>query len=180
MGRYAICRKAKIFKLFDEGKRPADIAEVPVTRKTLYQYYYEWRREKNLPGRQTGFAIKKFDRKAYLSQKKEEELRKEKEGVMKFASRWEVIAAAMKNWDGESPQKINIPGVGYRWLSKLLKYKVGTPSPVTKEEIIAAKVTTVALLEKWVELAKRAANLTEFRELCKNEAVGSPAEIGRE
>lgn len=42
---YAISKKAQLFGLFDEGKRPSDIADAPVTRKTLYIYFREWREE---------------------------------------------------------------------------------------------------------------------------------------
>jgi hypothetical protein len=64
MGHYAIKNKVKVFQLFDEGKRPADIDFPAVSRNTLYQYYAEWRREKGLAGKKTGFAVKKFIKKS--------------------------------------------------------------------------------------------------------------------
>jgi len=62
---YAVCHKWKLFKRFDKGLRPSDMANSPVKRETLYAYFSEWRRERGLPGKKIGFALRPFDRIAY-------------------------------------------------------------------------------------------------------------------
>ena len=45
--KYPGCQKAKAFKFFDQGKRPAEIYSlVKVTKHTLYNYYQLWKRER--------------------------------------------------------------------------------------------------------------------------------------
>ena len=45
--KYPGCQKAKAFKFFDQGKRPAKMYSlVKVTKHTLYNYYQLWKRER--------------------------------------------------------------------------------------------------------------------------------------
>jgi len=101
MRHYAIRKKTQIFQLFDQGKRPSDIGDAAITRKTLYQYFGEWRKERGIPARRTGFAIKKFNRKAYLEAKENERRKKERESITRLVMDWEVILKALKGWDGD-------------------------------------------------------------------------------
>jgi hypothetical protein len=174
MRRYAICRKVKLFKLFDQGKRPSDLPRSPVSRKTLYQYYGEWRKERGIEGRKTGFAIKVFDRKAYLAQNREKQRQKSQQKLMTLVTSWEATLAALKDWDGESEKKVYIPGKGYYRLGNLLRLKVGskpgTYARMTREE-------NIAVFEKWVKLGKEATDLAVFEELCRRHKAGYPSEI---
>jgi len=97
---YAIRKKVKLFQLFDEGKRPADIAGAPVTRKTLYQYFYEWRRERPVERKKTDFANKKFDRETYLQVREEEKLGKQREGIARYVMDWVIALVVLKRWEG--------------------------------------------------------------------------------
>lgn len=176
---YAARKKAKLFRLFDEGKRPSDISDPPVTRKTLYQYFGEWRKEREIEGRKTGFAIKKFDRKAYLAAKEEEMRRKQREVTVNVVMDWEAILQALKVWDGDlenTGQRIYLPGKrSYAWLRHLLRLKRdqrGKSVYMTREE-------NLFLYQKWVELGKKAQNKADFMRLCREETVGLPSEIAR-
>lgn len=167
---YAIRKKAQLFGLFNQGKRPSDIADAPVTRKTLYQYFGEWRRERGVAGKKTGFAVKKFSRKAYLEAK-------EKEIITRFVMDWEVILKALKEWDGDlehTGQRIYLPGSrDYRWLRHVLRLKRdarGISLYMTREE-------NLTLYEKWVECGRKARDVADFRRLCREAGVGLPAEI---
>ncbi|MBA7711581.1 hypothetical protein ES703_120547 [subsurface metagenome] len=117
---YAISKKAQLFGLFDEGKRPSDIANAPVTRKTLYLYFREWREERGVAGKKTGFAVKKFNRRAYLEAKENERRKKEKGTISRLVTDWEAVLEALKGWDGDlehTGQRIYLPGSrDYRWL----------------------------------------------------------------
>ena len=174
---YAVGKKAQLFGLFDEGKRPSDIANAPVTRKTLYQYFSEWRKERTIEGKQTGFAVKKFNRRAYLEAKENERRKKEKESLTKLVTDWEVILNALKGWDGDlehTGQRIFLPGSrDYRWLRHVLRLERdprGKSLYMTREE-------NLTLYEKWVELGRKAQDKADFKRLCREEGVGFPSEI---
>ena len=174
---YAIRKKAQLFRLFDEGKRPSDIGNAPVTRKTLYQYYGEWRRERGVAGKQTGFAIKKFSRRAYLEAKENDRRKKERETIARFVMDWEVILKALKGWDGDlehTGQRIYLPGSrDYRWLRHVLRLKRdarGKSRYMTREE-------NLTLFQKWAELGKKAQDKDDFKRLCREEGIGLPSEI---
>ena len=154
-----------------------DIADSSVSRKTLYQYFCEWRREKAIAGKQTGFAIKKFDRKEYLQAKERDKQRKEREIILKFVMDWESILNALKMWDGDlehTAQRIYLPGSrGYRWLRHVLRLRkdpLGKSLYMTREE-------NLTLYQKWVELGGKAQDRTDFKKLCRNEGVGLPSEL---
>jgi len=174
---YAIKKKAAIFRLFDEGKRPSDIDDVPVTRKTLYQYFREWRKERAIEGKQTGFAIKKFDRRAYLEAKENERQKKEREIIARFVMDWEVILKALTEWDGNlehTSQRIYLPGSrDYRWLRHILRLKKDT----RKKSLYMTREENLTLYEKWVECGKKVQDKADFKRLCRKEGVGLPSEI---
>jgi len=174
---YAVRKKAKLFRLFDEGKRPSDIGDAPVTRKTLYQYFREWRKERGIAGKETGFAIKKFNRRVYRQGKENERRKKEKETITRLVTDWEVILKALKEWNGDiehAGQRIYLPGSrSYRWLRHLLRLKRdprGKHLYLTREE-------NLALYEKWVDLGRKAQDKADFKRLCHEEGVGFPSEI---
>ena len=174
---YAISKKAELFRLFDKGNRPSDIGDAPVTRKTFYQYFSEWRRERGIAGKQTGFAIKKFNRRAYLEAKENERRKKEREILTRFVMDWEVILKALNGWDGDlehTGQRIYLPGSrDYRWLRYVLRLKrdpQGKSLYMTREE-------NLTLYQKWAELGKRAQDKDDFKRLCREEGVGFPSEI---
>ena len=174
---YAISKKAELFRFFDQGNRPLDIADAPVTRKTLYQYFREWRRERAIEGKQTGFAIKKFNRKAYLEAKENGRRKKERESITKLVMDWQVILEALKGWDGDlehTGQRIYLPGSrDYRWLRYVLRLKRdlrGKSLYMTREE-------NLTLYQKWVELGGKAQDRTDFKKLCRDEGVGLPSEL---
>ena len=174
---YAIRKKAELFRLFDKGNRPSDIADAPVTRKTLYQYFREWRKERGIAGKQTGFAIKKFDGRAHLEAKENERRKKEKETITRLVTDWEVILKALKEWNGDiehAGQRIYLPGSrSYRWLRHLLRLKRdprGKHLYLTREE-------NLTLYEKWVDLGRKAQDKADFKRLCHEEGLGFPSEI---
>jgi len=174
---YAIKKKAEIFRLFDEGKRPSDIGDAPVTRKTLYQYFGEWRRERRVAGKQTGFAVKKFNRRAYAESRENERRKKERESITRLVMDWEVILNALKGWDGDlehTGRRIYLSGSqNYRWLRHVLRLERdsrGKSLYMTREE-------NLTLYEKWVECGKKAQDWADFKRLCREEGVGFPSEI---
>ena len=174
---YATRKKAELFRLFDKGNRPSDIGDAPVTRKTLYQYFSEWRRERGIDPKKTGFAIKKFDRKACLEAEEEERRKKERESITRLVMDWEVILKALKGWDGDlehTGQRIYLPGSrDYRWLRHVLRLKRdprGKSLYMTREE-------NLTLYEKWVALGRKAKDKADFKRLCHEEGVGFPSDI---
>jgi len=174
---YAVRKKVGLFRLFDEGNRPSDIDDPPVTRKTLYQYFREWRKERGIAGRETGFAIKKFDRRAYREGKENERRKKERESVTRLVMDWEVILNALKGWDGDlehTGQRIFLPGSrDYSWFRHVLRLKRdprGQSLYLTREE-------NLTLYGKWVELGRKAHDKADFKRLCHEEGVGFPSEI---
>jgi len=189
---YAVRNKAKLFELFDQGKCPSDIADAPVSRKTLYQYYCEWRKERGIEGKKTGFAVRPFDRKAYLKAKREEELRKEpeelergKERLMRWIRDYEIVLSELKRWAedlGEreaEPPKVYLPVRSeYRWLSSLLRYKRGEPGSFKGwKDRLPIIERNIAWLERWIKMASKALSLSEFKELCTREKTGFPPEV---
>jgi len=174
---YAIRKKAQLFGLFDEGKRPSDISDAPVTRKTLYQYFSEWRRERGVAGKPTGFAIKKFNRRAYLEAKENERRKKERKIITRCVMDWEVILKALKQWDGDlehTGERIYLPGRrDYRWLRGVLRLK----KELGRRTVYMTKEENSTLYEKWVECGKKAQDKADFKRLCRKERVGVPSEI---
>ena len=174
---YAVRKKAKLFRLFDEGKRPSDIGDASVTRKTLYQYFREWRKERGIAGKETGFAIKKFNRRVYRQGKENERRKKERESIARLVVDWEVILNALKGWDGNlehTDQRIFLPGSrDYRWLRHVLRLK-GDPR---REGLYMTREENLTLYEKWVELGRKAHDKADFKRLCHEEGVGFPSEI---
>jgi len=174
---YAVRKKVGLFRLFDEGKRPSDIANAPVTRKTLYLYFREWREERGVAGKKTGFAVKKFNKRAYLEAKENERRKKEKESLTRLVTDWEIILNALKGWDGDlehTRQRIFLPGSrDYRWLRHVLRLKRnprGQSLYLTREE-------NLSLYERWVEIGRKAHDKADFKRLCHEEGVGFPSEI---
>lgn len=177
MRHYAIRKKTQIFQLFDQGKRPSDIGDVAITRKTLYQYFGEWRKERGIPARRTGFAIKKFDRKEYLQARERDKQRKERGTILKFVMDWESILSALKMWDGNfehTGARIYLRGSrSFKWLRHVLRLKRdrwGKSLYMTREE-------NLTLYERWVECGKKAQDNADFKRLCRNEGVGLPSEL---
>lgn len=175
---YAVSKKAELFGLFDEGKRPCDIADAPVTRKSLYQYFGQWRRERGIRGRQTGFAINKFSRKAYLEAKENERRKQERKELAKLVMDWQAILQALKSWDGSpehTDQRIYLPGSrNYRWLRHVLRLKtdqLGKWAYMAREE-------NLNLYGRWVEVSRKAQDITDFKRLCREQGVGYPSELG--
>jgi len=192
MGHYAVSKKAKLFKLFDAGKRPSDVAEAPVSRRTLYQYYREWRLERKVSGKHTGFAIKKFDRRAQLkaiadqkrkaiedqrraaeAQKRIAEIQKraaEKEALTNLVRDWEALAEGFRKWDESRIEtgRVYLPGSGN---SAFLKHRQllrpGINTPLSKEE-------NALLFRRWAELGKAAQNIEDFKILCCEHRISLP------
>jgi hypothetical protein len=182
---YAVRNKAKLFRLFDQEKRPSDIADAPVSRRTLYQYYWEWRREKGIEGKKTGFAVKPFDRKTYLEAKKGEELKREKERLVRWVKDYEIVLSGLRQWvedlrerEATTP-RIYLPIKGeYRWLSHLLRYKRGETGSVKGwRDRLPIILRSITWLERWIELARKASTLSEFKELCTSGKGGYPPEV---
>jgi hypothetical protein len=171
---YAIGKKAKLFKRFDAGDRPSDVDDASVTRKTLYQYFGEWRKERGIPGRRTGFAIKRFNRKAYLKAKEKERRSKQREGILRLVSDWEGILEALEKWDGDfngASGKIYLRGHrDYKWFKRVLgqKRERGIIVPMTKEE-------NLFLYGKWLEIGNKARDKAHFERLCHKEGVLPPS-----
>jgi hypothetical protein len=174
---YAITKKAAIFRLFDEGKRPSDIADAPVTRKTLYQYFCEWRKERAIEGKQTGFAIKRFDRRAYLKAKEDERREKEREIIARFVANWAAILEALAAWDGNiahASRRIYLPGSrDHRWLRHVLRLK----RDVRGKSFFMTREENMTLFERWVECGRKAQDVADFKRLCREAGVGPPSEI---
>ena len=76
--RYQNCEKAKAFKLFDQGKRPSEIFElVKVKAHTLYNYYQEWKREREEESKRKRLAAEHQQR--LDAERKEREHKQEEE-----------------------------------------------------------------------------------------------------
>jgi hypothetical protein len=184
---YAVRNKAKLFVLFDQGQRPSDIAEAPVTRRTLYQYYWEWRKERGIEGKKTGFAIKPFDRASYQEAKRQEELAREQEHLARWVRDYEIVLTALKRWSEslgaggqeETSPKVYLPTQGsYRWLNHVMTYTKGEPGPFkgwrSRLPIIERNLTRV---EAWVRIAREVSSLTEFKNRCVEEVGVYPAQV---
>jgi len=188
MGHYAGSRKAKLFKLFDDGKRPADIDKAPVSRQVLFQYYGEWRTEHGIPGKLTGFALKKFDRGAAIKAKEEEKRTKERRHLaavkaieeekrvrerarlLQLASDWEALAVGFRRWgeNREETEKVHLPGSGsVTWLGQRLLQKLPGGKSLTKEE-------SARIYQRWAELARLAHDKKDFERLCCERKLGLP------
>lgn len=182
---YAVRNKARVFALFDRGKRPSDIRTAPVSRRTLYQYYWEWRMENGIEGKKTGFAVKPFDTKAYLKAKKAEQQKREREPLVRWIKDYEIVLRALKQWaealkKGEAAvPKVYLPiEKRERWLNQLLSYNAGEMgSDKGWRDRLPMIGRNIGWLEQWIEAARRAADLTEFNELCIESGVGYPSEI---
>ena len=189
MKHYAIGNKTKLFKRFDKGDRPSDIGSCDVKRRTLYQYYGEWRREKGIQGKRTGFATSNFNRKAFLIEKEKEKrrvererererLRQEKEELNRHVMDWEALVEALKRWDGYTRPGPSVYLLGSRRYSflvnclRLQKLSDGTMRTLSKEE-------NLALLEKWIEVEEKSRGISDFLSRCDKEAAGIPPELTR-
>ncbi len=189
---YAVRNKAKLFQLFDEGKRTSDIPDAPVSRRTLYQYYWEWRREKGIEGKKTGFAVKPFNRKAYLEAKKGKKLREEteepksgKERLSRWVRDYEIVLSVLKQWAEDlrekdaMPPRVYLPVKGeYCWLNHLLRYERGEMGSIKGwRDGLPIILRNITLLEKWIETANKASSLSEFKGLCVATTNGYPPEV---
>lgn len=182
---YAIRNKAKLFELFDQGKRPSDIPDAPVSRRTLYQYYWEWRKEKGIAGKKTGFAVRPFDRKTYLEAKKREEVKREKERLMRWVKDYDTVLSGLRQWAEDlrekevTPPRVYLPiRREYRWLNHLLRYDRGELGALKGwRDRLPTILRNITQLEKWIEIAGKASSLSEFKELCARETGGYPPEV---
>jgi hypothetical protein len=183
---YAVRNKAKLFLIFDQGQRPSDIAESPVTRRTLYQYYWEWRKERGIEGKKTGFAIRPFDRAAYCEAKKQEETARERQHLTRWLTDYEIVLTALRQWvkklrQGEEadPPHVYLPvRRNYFWINHLLRYRSGEPGPL-KGWLAKLPIyeRNLAWFEEWVKIGKQASSLTEFRNRCTEEVGVRPPEV---
>jgi hypothetical protein len=183
---YAIRHKIKVFRLFDKGKRPSDISYSALNRITLYQYYREWRKENGIEGKKSGFAIKPFDRKAYLEAEKAEKFKKEKEHLVRWVRDYELVLSAfkkftgdLKNKDTDSAPMIYLPvKKDYIWLNHLLRYNEGEPGQFNGwRNRLPIIQRNIKWLEKWIDNARKASSISEFRALCEHQAIWYPSEI---
>ncbi|MCK4368741.1 MAG: hypothetical protein KAV68_03620 [Dehalococcoidales bacterium] len=133
--------------------------------------------ERGIAGKKTGFAIKKFNSKAYLEAKENDRRKKEREIITKFVMDWEAILKALKEWDGDlehAGQRVYLPGSrDHRWLKSVLRTKRdarGISLYITREE-------NLTLYEKWAECGKKAQDNADFKRLCREEGVGVLSEI---
>ena len=75
--RYPNCEKAKAFKLFDQEKRPSEIFKlVKVKKHTLFNYYQEWKREREEESKRKRLAAEHQQR---LEAERKERKRKQEE-----------------------------------------------------------------------------------------------------
>jgi len=78
--RYLNCEKAQAFKFFDQGKRPSEIFKlVKVKEHTLFNYYQEWKREREEESKRKRLAAERQQR---LERERREKERKEEEEHM--------------------------------------------------------------------------------------------------
>ena len=172
----AIKKKIKIFLEFDKGKRPSDIEDTFLTRSTLYQYYAEWRREKGVAGKATGFALKRYPRNkvaagpTIVNASKDISLTvnqttKDRENLDKFILDCGVIIDALKH---PKAGTLFLPGSKTeRYLADILRIKEkesGKPVFFTYDRYIQ-------LFSMWIEIAKSAADREDFYRICAREAL---------
>ena len=49
---YPNCQKIIAFKLFDKGKRPAEVCSMlPLNKRTVFRYFQDWKRKKRITER---------------------------------------------------------------------------------------------------------------------------------
>lgn len=182
---YAVRNKARIFALFDQGKRPSDIGFVRVSRRTLYQYFWEWRKERGIEGKKTGFAVKPFDMKAHLKAKKAEESKRQKEPLVRWVRDYQVVVTALKEWaEGLKERETPVPRVYLPvqnrelWLNHLVRHEMGQPMPRAPwREQLPIILRNIDWFEKWIGAARKAPTLAEFKDICTETGIGYPPEI---
>lgn len=173
---YAIARKSKAFQRFDEGKRPLDIDDVPITRRTLYQYYGEWRRERGIAGKRTGFALRKFNMRARIRAEERERRKREKETISTWVMDWEVILEALTKWDGVLEHsslrgRLYLPGSnGHPWL----RHKLLTNKDRSAGIRFLTREDNLHFYGKWAELGRKAKDIADFKRLCDEDGIGTP------
>jgi hypothetical protein len=73
--RYPGCQKIIAFKLFEQGKRPAEIYNMVKVRKhTLYNYYQLWKREREEESERKRLAEERQRRRKNKERRQEEEM----------------------------------------------------------------------------------------------------------
>jgi hypothetical protein len=78
--RYPNCQKIQAFKLFDQGKRPAEIYDlVKVKKHTLFNYYQLWKKEQQKQQKENNRRIMAARRQERVAWRKEEKIRKVRE-----------------------------------------------------------------------------------------------------
>lgn len=129
-----------------------------------------------MPPKLTGFAVKKFDRKAYFQKREGETQQREMDSLGRLVKDWEAILNAVEEWDGDlenTAVTVYLPGSRDRkWLRHCLRIK--------KEPGIVAYMTrkeNLSLYRTWVEVGRQALNLDDFKRGCLRAGVGLPAEI---
>jgi hypothetical protein len=184
---FAIKSKARIFRYFDRGKKPADIAENSLRRSTLYQYYAEWRRENGIPGKATGFALRPFVRKSFGAVERHHvkqakttrdsgtkvpsspDVSGERENLDNFILDCHAIIAALKHPKAGS---FYLPGSKKEcYLADILRIKEresGKPAFLTYDRYIE-------LFSRWVIIARNASNKADFYRISAADGIGYTA-----
>jgi len=181
MGHYIIKNKIKIFHLFDEGKRPADIDGFSVSRTTLYQYYAEWRREKGLAGKRTGFAVKKYvhniksEKQTEITPQKDSTLvrndavsenkKSDRTNLDSFILDCITIIDALKK---PRPGAVYLPGSKTeRFLADILKIK----ERGTDKIAFLTMQQYIDLFDKWMSIAREANSRDDFKRISENTGI---------
>ncbi len=206
MRHYAIKNKAKLFRLFDANKRPSDIDTKAVSRRTLYQYYGEWRRERGILGRKVGFAVRKYNSKARYAKielekinrekelekerfQKEAELQrqqletekqqrqKEKAQLSKLLLDWQAIVKILKEWDGKTnPSDIIVPLPGSISMLRL-KSLLRLKRTASGGYIQMTREENLQLIQGWTEIAKVSNSKAEFVRTANAKKIPLPPEV---
>lgn len=181
---YAIKIKARIFRYFDDGKRPSDIDEESLTRKTLYQYYAEWRRENGIKGKATGFALKPFIRRTTSNRQKQSSNTGESTSQQHIVAREEnqdisserkilddfildciTIIDALKN---QRPGLLFLAGSkNKRYLTDILRIK----ERGSEKMLFLTFDQYFELFSRWIDIARKAKDREEFYRICVTEGI---------
>lgn len=130
-----------------------------------------------MPPKLTGFAVRKFDRKAHFEKREGETQRREMDSLGRLVMDWEAILNAVEEWDGDlehTASRVYLPGSrDYKWLRHCLRIKKepGRVNYITRKE-------NLSLYRTWVEAGRQARNLEDFKRYCLRTGDGLPAEIG--
>jgi len=187
MGHYAVRNKSRIFRLFDEGKRPSDIDDTTVSRTTLYQYYAEWRRERGIKGKETGFAVKKYFRNSNQGEDDIKETNRLSEAgkvegentlhntndrkiLDNFILDCYAIIDALKR---PKQGSLFLPGSGkQRSLADIL---FSLKDRNTGKGAFLSNTEYLDVFTKWVEIAKKSRDIGEFYNISKNNGINLAA-----